>query len=120
MTVELDDIMMETVKEFGEVITYVPAGDADDAREVMAVVDRQPWRRMAAQSGLGKIPALTITVCNHAAALSENGVGGISSTEIDTGTDKIELPLRIGETPSSRTIKSIAIQDEGGMELELA
>ena len=51
-------------------------------------------------------------------AKETDGCGGISSAEIDTGADRIDLAPRVGETAVSRMVR-LAGHDAGALELEV-
>lgn len=110
---EFDDLLVDTTDEFletfGEDIKYLPAGGGQ--REIVAIVDRgQPAPLDGAPHGHS--PLLTISVANDSTT-------GISSSEIDTGGDKVELAVRIGETVQQRRITKVLSQDAGMMKLEI-
>ena len=94
--------------EFGESIIYKPRGGG--LRPIIAVVDR------GGAEGLGGVPAnaplATILVKNCSA-------DGISSSELDTGGDKVTLAVRIGETARDRNITKPLGQDCGMLKLEV-
>ena len=81
------------LRQFGEPITYHTTGGTQ--REIdRALVDRT------------NAPKLIVRVRNAS-------VGGISSSEIDTGGDEISVPLRIGETAVRRSVIEL-IDDSNG------
>ena len=92
---------------FGESIVYKPAGGGE--REIVAIVDRNPNINNAPH---GISLAMSITIAN-------NSTTGISSSEVDTGGDKVTLAVREGETAQDRLIKSITSQDCNMMTLEI-
>lgn len=92
-----------------EAIIYLPA--AGGSRAIDALVNRE----QPAETGdapHGHAPLLTIVVINSATT-------GISSDEVDCGGDKVELPVRLGETAQERLIAGIISQDSGMMKLEV-
>ena len=91
------------VREFGDTVTYRPLGGA--ARVVSAIIEREEVRFVS----VGEVPVQTITV-----SVKDDSVFGIATTEIDTGGDQIDLPLRVGETAVTRTITRV-ISTENGM-----
>jgi len=113
VTTEFDDVLIATAAEFlerfGETVTYVPYGG--DVREITAIVDREP---LAPVPGIdsGHSDMLTVTVAN-------SSVSGISSDEIDTGKDKISLPVRYGEAAVQKRLPKIISQDAGMLILEV-
>jgi hypothetical protein len=93
----------------GETVTYLPSGGG--SREIQALVTRhEPDELGPAPHGHG--PVLTVAVINSATT-------GISGDEVDTGRDKIQLPVRLGETAQARRIMSVISQDAGMMQLEV-
>ena len=84
-----------------ETVTYRPAGG--DSREISAVVTRAEPGRL-----LGSLPVINALVMN-------SSTDGISSEEIDTGGDKIELPKRVGESAKIMRITEVVSQDAGLM-----
>lgn len=113
MANEFDQTLIDTTADllavFGETVTYWPASGG--SRSISAVVDRE---RPADMDGAphGSAPLLTIEVAN-------DSTSGISSNEIDTGGDKLELAVRIGKSAQKRLVKKIISQDAGMMRLEL-
>ena len=95
---------------FGEPVIYYPRGGG--SRDIVAVVDRNP---VGGVSGLphGSTPRMEVVVKN-------NSDDGISSSEVNTGGDKIGLDVRFGTTDQARMIKAISWQDAGMMHLEVA
>ncbi len=95
---------------FGEPVTYHPKGGS--TRDIIAIVDRNP---IASITGLphGNTPKMLIIVKNDAD-------GGISSSEVNAGGDKVALSVRIGETAQQRRITSVVWNDIGMMHLEVA
>ena len=94
---------------FGETVTYYPSGGG--TRSIDAVVSRDPIGRLDGAPH-GKTQHIVVSVANDSSI-------GISSSEIDTGKDKIELVYRIGETAQQRVITKIVSIDHGMMHLEL-
>ena len=113
MANEFDTLLTETASEFTDVfaedVTYWPR--AGGSRAIKAIVSRQTPEQLP---GEARAHGMTITV-----TVENNATSGISSSEVDTGGDKIELARRIGETPIKRAINKILNQDAGMMELEL-
>ena len=113
MANEFDQMLIDTNADFlavfGETVTYWLASGG--SRSITAVVDRE---RPADLDGAphGSAPLLVIEVANDSTT-------GISSDEVDTGGDKIEVAVRIGESAQKRLIKKIISQDAGMMRLEL-
>lgn len=95
---------------FGEPVTYHPKGGS--TRDIIAIIDRNP---VASIRGLphGNTERALIIVKNDAD-------DGISSSEVNTGGDKIAYNVRIGQTEQQRGIRSIVWNDVGMMHLEVA
>lgn len=92
-----------------ETVTYLPFGG--DSRSISAIVNRNQPAELG-DAPHGHAPLLTMAVQNDAAS-------GISSAEINTGKDKVKLPVRIGQTAQERLITKILSQDAGMMKLEV-
>ena len=103
--------------EWGDEIIYRPAGGT--ARTILAVIDRNPPAGISESpsGGIGK--SITIDVANRATSVDDDEYGGISSDEVDTGGDKVDVALRIGLTAQSRMISRVLSQDAGMMQLEV-
>jgi hypothetical protein len=94
--------------ELAEPVIYVKKDGSQ--RPISAQVFRDP-----VEIGLGAgRPKMRLIVANHATL-------GISSVELDTGGDQIEVAYRIGETPRRFNIRRSPInaEDAGALELEL-
>lgn len=98
------------LENFGEPVTYHPKGGS--TRDIIAIIDRNP---VASITGLphGNTPRMLLIVKNSAD-------GGISSSEVNTGGDKIALDVRIGQDDQQRRIMSVVWNDIGMMHLEVA
>jgi len=88
---------------FGESISYFPA-DGGAERPITAIV-----KRFETDDAV----EIEIDAANDA-------LTGITSAEIDTGGDKIALPVRIGETAQQRSIVGIKHMCASSMKLEIA
>ena len=97
------------LSEFGETIVYKPRGGG--SRSIEAVVTR------AGAEGLGGAPAGNAPLSNI--LVKNDSTEGISSSEIDTGGDKVTIAHRIGDTAQDRRITNIIGQDCGMMTLEV-
>ncbi len=88
---------------FGESVTYYPKGGG--SRGITAIVDRNP---VAGLNGVphGNTPKMVVSVKNDAD-------DGISSSELETGGDKIALAVRLGETALQWRISALNWQDAG-------
>jgi hypothetical protein len=95
---------------FGESITYFPQGGG--SRPIQAIIDRDPPAIFDA-AGNAVLPVAMVRVYNSCRS-------GISSHELDTGTDEIEFPLRIGDTlPKRFSVMQMQTQDSGVVSLAL-
>lgn len=94
--------------DFAETVTYVPhrhvAEQQRPPREIKAVV----IRNQVSVEGPDERVAYTYEV-----RVANDSVYGISSDEVDTGGDMIELSAKIGEAPRRRAIQYVAEHDEG-------
>jgi len=102
-------ITPEIITLMGETVVYMPSGGG--SRSIVAIIDREGAAAMPA-GGYGNSPLTHITVAN-------NSTIGISSAEINTGKDKVELALRRGKLPQARIITKIISQDAGMLTLEV-
>jgi hypothetical protein len=92
------------LSQFGESITYLPSGGG--SRAITAIVERDPPAVLDA-AGNAVFPRATIRVYNSCRS-------GISSKEINTGKDEIEMPLKIGDTvPKRFSMMQMQSQDSG-------
>lgn len=106
------------MREWGEEISYSPAGGTP--RAILAIVDRDVPRDVAGAGGETVIrPATTIEVLNRSTSEAQDGFGGIGSSEMDTGGDKVSVSRRIGETPREMRIAQLLEQDEAMLTLEV-
>lgn len=98
--------------DFAELVTYQPHrfyGEADRAsRSIKAVVEREQVTSLDDDT---VSPMFRVHVAN-------DSVLGISSEELDTGGDMIELPPRDGKAAELRTITHLVTQDHGMLVLE--
>ena len=113
MTSEFDQALIDTAAEFtdtfAESVTYYPK--AGGSRAISAVVTRQQPAEVDGAPH-GHAPKLSVHVINDATT-------GISSAELDTGGDEINVAVRTGDTATRRRITKIISIDAGMMELEL-
>jgi len=97
------------MEAFGVPATYKPLGGG--SRSIKARIIREGHPSMDgvpnSSSALMRIIVLNDTVT------------GISSSELDTGGDKITMPIRRGKVAMDRKIKKILNQDAGSMMLEV-
>ncbi len=90
--------------QFGESITYLPK--AGGRRPILAIVERNPPAIFDA-SGNAVLPTATIRTSNSCRS-------GISSWEVDIGSDQIEMVGKIGETiPKTFSLMTMTSQDAG-------
>jgi len=92
-----------------EDITYLPRGGG--SRAIKALVDYEGVDSLGGAPH-GKSYTIEVSVVNSATV-------GISSSELDTGGDKVSLPKRIGEAAAERRITKIISQDNGILTLEV-
>ncbi len=114
-TISAQDAMLavaadQLLSQFGEAVTYYPKGGG--TRDIVGVVDRNPVGAITG-SPHGNTPRMMVIVKNDAS-------DGISSSEVNTGGDKINLDVRIGESEQQRRITSLVWHDYGMMHLEVA
>ena len=107
--------MMRTLDT--EQITYTPAGE--DARTILAIVDRDVAGDVGGPGEAVIRPDISIEVLNRATAYADDGFGGISSAELDTGGDTVTLARRIGETARVMRVAQLLGQDEAMLTLEV-
>lgn len=92
-------------RQFGEYVTYYPR-DGSDGRRVKAMVERGTLE-IIAETGDVTSQAIIVRVENDDRC-------GISSDEVDTGGDEIEVALRIGVTAQRRAIVRV-LNDNAGL-----
>jgi len=90
---------------FGESVTYWPFGRA--SRTITAIIDRSPPSVFDA-AGNAVLPTAVMQVHNSATS-------GISSKELDSGADEIEMFLRVGDTVSKRVTIMPTLSQSGGV-----
>ena len=89
---------------FGESITYLPYSGG--SRSILAIIEREPPAILDA-AGNAVLPTATIRVYNSCRS-------GISSKELDTGKDEIEMILKVGDAlPKRMSIMQMISQDSG-------
>ena len=106
---EFDDLLRDSVAPLivsmmGDLIVYLP-GNGGKRRTIEAVLERSMMEAVP-EAGTMLVPVVTVRVRNDA-------VFGISSKELDTGRDKVELVLRIGDKPEPRQIARRVAEDGG-------
>jgi hypothetical protein len=91
-----------------ETVTYYPHRFHTDAvrepRSILAIVER---RQVAVFNPDEQI------LTEFEVRVANDSTTGISSSELDTGGDKIELAARIGDTAEKRSIQYLVEHDEG-------
>jgi hypothetical protein len=98
------------MEQFGEPIVYLPSGGG--RRSINAIVERNPPAIFDA-SGNAVMPTATIRVFNSCRS-------GISSREVNIGTDEVEMVLKIGETlPKRFSLMTLQSQDSGVTQLAI-
>jgi hypothetical protein len=95
--------------DFAETVKYWKRG-ASTAREIKAVVFREQITAFV-EDQQTNLPSFEVHVAN-------DSVNGISSDEINTGGDQIELPPRDGKTAERRSITQLVTQDHGMLVIE--
>lgn len=89
---------------FGESITYLPYQGG--SRSIVAIIEREPPAIVDA-AGNAVMPRATLRVYNSCRS-------GISSKELDSGKDEIEMMLNVGDTiPKRVSIMQMISQDSG-------
>ncbi len=96
-------------ENFGEWIVYTKASGA--TRRIRASVNRQPAAPLE-ETPEALRPFMLVTV-------EASAVSGISITELETSTDTLTFPKRIGGTPEAFSIAKIASQANGRLQLEV-
>ncbi len=115
MTLDLASDAALFLGDFGESIVYKPrptqAVPSPAPRTITAIVDREPPAFLLEANGLA-VPTVHIIVRNSATM-------GISSDEIDTGGDQVDVALRLGQAATTKRIVRIVQQDAGILRLEV-
>lgn len=91
-----------------ECITYFPASGA--SRQIKAVVQRIEAAQIDDLSGGSREPVQFL--------VKNDSVDGISSDEVNTGGDKVEIAMRTANMPVILRIVEIVNQDAGMLELK--
>jgi len=90
-------------------ITYRPRGGG--SRSIEAIVEYPGPAAIGDLSGGGR-PVMDIYVKNDSTA-------GISSAEVDTGGDKLDVPLRFGLTAARVRVTRIVAQDKAILHIQV-
>lgn len=100
----------QLLQQFGESITYHPK--TGGYRTITAIVERDPPAIFDA-AGNAVLPQITIRVYNSATS-------GVSSKEVDIGSDQIELPEHVGDVIRRKfSLMQLMSQDSGVTQLAL-
>ena len=95
--------------EFSEDIIYLPAGGG--SREIRGIVNREMPEDIPGAPH-GNTPVLTVSTANDATA-------GISSSELNTGGDRITIDVRAGKVATNRKVTRLLAEDAGMIKVEL-
>ena len=106
---ELNEGIDAALDVSGETIIYKPGGVG--SRSIVAIVDRQPPASVP-PAPQGRTPAMVIVVKN-------DSVLGISSSELDTGLDRIALAVRLGGPVVNCNIVRRINEDAASLELAI-
>ena len=101
---------------YGEEIIYHPK--SGNPRRILGVIDRNLPMSIT-ESGAGMRKQINIHVANRETDKDDDNYGGIGSAELDTGGDKVSLPLRLGSELETRPIIGLLEQDDEMLALEL-
>ncbi len=94
------------VNDFAETVVYTPAYGTQ--RPIAAVVIREAWET----NDSGKeVPVVEVHVANDPES-------GIDAQHLKVGTEYLTFALRVGQTPTQRTITRVLSNDEGMLVLE--
>ena len=107
------------LKDFGEDVVYTPSGGTP--RTIKADVDRNPPAGIAEAPQGGVAPVAIVEVANRQSSTTTDtdGVGGISSSELNCGGDTLTLARRVGQTATARPITRLVGHDAGMLKLEV-
>lgn len=95
---------------FGVTITYLPGGVG--SRSIVAILD---YGQITQMPGMPQVNSGTVTI-----TVANDSTIGISSSEFDSGRDKVTIPWpRENSAVQSRNITKIISQDKGMMILEV-
>lgn len=97
------------LNEFAETVTYWKRG-ANSGRSINAVVIREQITAFV-EDQQTNLPSFEVHVINSNST-------GISSVELNTGGDQIELSPRDGKPAERKSITQLITQDEGMLVLE--
>jgi hypothetical protein len=100
-----DRAAAKMLAEFGETIIYRPRGGAP--RSIQAMVDRGPPQVPGGSVGT-LAPFVVVEVRNSCTT-------GIRESDVDTGGDQIDVPLKSGGAMKSLSIKRVQSSQDSGM-----
>jgi len=102
-TAEFAETGPDLIESMGETVTYYPSG-GDTGRQIKAVIERDPLQSVGEVPGPSIAPRAMLTVLDRQTSISDDGLGGIASTEIDTAVDEIAYAVRVGEEAERRPL----------------
>jgi len=98
------------IHQFGESVTYYPAGDTSAGRTIEAMIEREVAG--IDQAGDAMVFATVVRV-------RDDNTLGISATEIDTGADLLGLAMRVGESQRIKQIVRVLSTENGLVRFEV-
>jgi len=90
-------------------ITYLPRGGG--SRNIEAIIEYPGPGAIGGMASSGSRPIMDIYIEN-------SSTSGISSAEVDTGGDKLDVPLRFGLTAARVRITRIVAQDKAVLHIQ--
>jgi len=93
---------------FAETVTYYP-----HRFHTAAVRAPRPIKAVVIRNQVSVFNPDETIMTEFEVRVANDSTTGISSAELDTGGDKIELAAKIGETPSKRSVQYMSEHDEG-------
>lgn len=105
------------LREWAEAVTYTPREGA--ARQILAIPNREEPAVLEGPAEGAVRPRMTVEVANRATSVGDDGFGGVSSAEVDTGGDTMTVSERLGKAARVMRVVSIEDQDEAMMTLGL-
>jgi hypothetical protein len=109
-----DVVAILNTGEFAETVTYVPyryfGEEARADRSIVAVIERESISQVVGDEAT-VLPVYRVSVANDATT-------GIASSEIDVGSDYIDIPPRDGKTAARVTITQLLEQDPAMLVLQ--
>ncbi|MBN1377855.1 MAG: hypothetical protein JXA04_01315 [Gammaproteobacteria bacterium] len=100
----------KVLAKIGKPVVYKPGGGG--SRQIRAIIVRFPPAKVGPSGSQGRTPKAIIAVKN-------DSTEGISSTELDTGGDKISYPVRIGQDPQDCLIGKKVTSNIARIKLEV-